>query len=176
MKMMWFIYPFCSIFIILGAVISCKTYISIYKAKQTKHWPSVEAKIDFCDMEEHSDSDGVSYEVKVQYTYSVTGINYTGKRINPAYIGSSGEEQQELYRKIMDSETVLAYYNPSDYSEAYLIRGTFGFHKTPIYMGLLFLSAGLFFLLTFHYAFTGSSNYADKLTTIKKVQHTFDEY
>jgi len=63
---------------------------------------------------------------------------------------------------------VLVYYNPDDPAESYLIVGNFGFHKAALCGGLLFFLAGVMFLLTFHYAITGSSNYADRVTVIEQ--------
>ena len=109
---------------------------------------------------------------KVGFYWSVRvgGIDFENSSIHPGYSSSSADGHRGLYQKLSESKRVLAYYNPSDHSESYLITGNFGFHKAAFFGGLLFFSAGIFFMLTFHYAFTGSSNYADKLTVIQQVE------
>ena len=170
MKLVWLIYPFFSIFIITGAFLSYKTFSTIQKARAIENWPSAEAEIAYSKLIDTSDSESNSWEVEISYRYRVGGIDFENSSIHPGYSSSSADGHRGLYQKLSESKRVLAYYNPSDHSESYLITGNFGFHKAAFFGGLLFFSAGIFFMLTFHYAFTGSSNYADKLTVIQQVE------
>ncbi len=45
MKILWIIYPFCSIFILVGAGVSFWTLRGILKARAITHWPTVEATV-----------------------------------------------------------------------------------------------------------------------------------
>jgi len=170
MKFFWLIYPFFSIFIITGAFISCKTFFTIQKARTIENWPSAEAEIAYSRLMDTSDSKSNSWEVEVSYRYRVGGIDFENNSIHPGYSSSSADGHHELYQKLSESKRVLAYYNPNDHSESYLITGNFGFHKAAFFAGLLFFSAGMFFMLTFHYLLSGSSNYADELTVIQQVE------
>jgi hypothetical protein len=65
MKTLWIIYPFCSIFMIVGAGIAFYAIRGIMKAKAIDEWPTVNAQLTKCEFKTHSDSDGDSYEVIV---------------------------------------------------------------------------------------------------------------
>lgn len=168
MKMLWLIYPFCSIFILIGAGLSYTTLRGILKANAITKWPTVNATICECDLETSSGSEGgESYEVTVRYEYMVHGKKHENDKIHPAYSGSSFSGHQPLFQRLKGSNVVAARYNPVDPAESYLLAGSFSAHLAAFFGGLLFLSCGVFFLLIFHFAIAGNSDYALALEVIK---------
>ena len=167
MNALWIVYPFCSIFIIIGAGISVFTLRGILKARDIRNWPTVEATILECDFESNSGSETTTYRVNVRYEYSVLGRKYESDKIHPNYSSSNFEGHRPLFERLEKSTIVTARYNEADPSESYLLAGTFSAHMAVFFGGMIFLSAGIFFLLTFHFAMAGSSDYASALEVIK---------
>lgn len=64
------------------------------------------------------------------------------------------------------AQVVKAWYNPRNPAESYLLAKSFSAHLASFFGGLIFLSAGLFFLLTFHFAIAGNSDYAAALEVL----------
>src|SRR5262245_44991041 len=70
------------------AIVGCGGY-SLMRAREARDWPTVTGKVNFCRLDEDSDSDGTTWRVKAGYTYQVHGRTYTGDRIAFGYSGSS---------------------------------------------------------------------------------------
>jgi|TARA_B110000438_G_scaffold289915_1_gene325019 hypothetical protein len=170
MKLIWFVYPFCSIFMLAGTWLSLKALSQVRKAKEAQSWPTVQAELSACELLNTSDGDAIVHEVEVTYHYTVNKQLYTSSRIHPAYSSSSASGHENLYHKLNTAAVVEAFYDPKDPSVSFLITETYGFHKAGVFGGLIFFSAGLFFMLIFHFALGGSSNYADGLTVIKLIE------
>ncbi len=168
MKVLWLIYPFCSIFIVVGLGICYFTLRGISKARAVTKWPTIDADVISCDFDSSTDSEGgTTYEVKVEYKYRVNGKDYVGSKLHPAYSASSFEGHRPLYDRLKKAEVVRASYDPADPSDAYLITGSYSSHWTGFFAGMIFASAGLFFLLTFHFAIAGNSDYAAGLNVVR---------
>lgn len=167
MKVLWFIYPFCSIFIIVGTIVSGFALRGIIKSHTIDKWPQTDATITKCEFKTDSDSDGNSYEVVVQYDYTVRGRQYTNNKIHPSYLASSVDGHRPLYAKLKECSIVKARYNDHDPTESYIVTGRFTSAFALLFGGLLFFSMGLFFLLIFHFAIAGNSNYAAGLDVVQ---------
>ncbi len=168
MKLLWIIYPFCSIFTLVGAGISLSTLRGILEAHSITHWPTVEATVTNCDFKiDHDAEDGESFEIVVEYTYTVFGQEYKNDSIHPAYSSSSFDGHRPLFERINDATVVRVRYNKTDPTEAYLITGSYSANFAAFFGGLIFLSAVIFFLLTFHFAIAGNSNYVSGLEVIR---------
>ncbi len=167
MKALWIIYPFCSVFMIVGAGVAFYAIRGIMKAREIDEWPTVNAQLTQCEFKTRSDSDGDSYEVIVQYDYTVVGKKYSSKKIHPSYSASSFEGHRPLYEKLKKCSVVRARYNELAPEESYIVTGRFKSALATLFCGMLFFSAGLFFLLIFHFAITGNSNYADGLDIVQ---------
>lgn len=166
--MHYLIYPFCSIFIIIGACLSFVTLKGVIRATGLKSWPTAEATISECDFEVHHDSEGAdSYEVKVTYHYKVNGFEYESNSIHPAYSATSFSGHRKFYDRLKKAQVVKIRYNNLDPNESYLITGNYSSHLAAFFGGMIFLSAGIFFLLTFHFAFNGNSDYVSGLDILK---------
>ncbi|OYP32917.1 DUF3592 domain-containing protein [Rhodopirellula sp. MGV] len=168
MKLMWVIYPFCAIFILVGVGICLSTLRGIAKGQAVTAWPSTEASIVNCGLESHSDSEGgLSHQVTVEYEYSVVGCTYTGTKIHPTYTSSSFKGHHALHQKLSAAKVVQIKYNEANPEEAYLFGGNFSSAYAGFFAGMIFASAGLLFLLTFHFAVTGNSDYAAALNVLR---------
>lgn len=167
MKALWIIYPFCSIFIILGAGIAIHAIRGILKTNAIDNWPTVNARLTKCDFKELTDSDGNLYQVIVQYDYTVDGKDYSNNKIHPTYSASNFEGHRPLYEKLKKCSVVRARYNQLNPAESFIVTGRFTSRLAILFGGMLFFSAGVFFLLIFHFAIAGNSNYADGLDIIQ---------
>ena len=100
-----------------------------------------------CSIRVGSDSDsGTTYEVKVEYTYTVLGKTFTGSRLAFGYSASGGREaHQEIYRALTAAKTVDVRYDPSNPAVSAL---SFGFHRS-IQLTLTFASMWLAFCVGF---------------------------
>ena len=79
---------------------------SARRSTQAAAWPTAPAKITSLEVHEKSDSDGSTYEVKVQYSDTVDGVAYQGSRLAFGYTGSSGRGlHDEIYQRLKDAKT-----------------------------------------------------------------------
>ena len=167
MKILWIIYPFCSIFILVGLALAFWTMRGIVKGRSVAYWPTSNASLLNCEFKSDNDSEGESYEVVVSYEYTVHGQKYENNKIHPAYSASGFDGHRALFQRLKDSTVVEVYYNEFDPAESYLLAGTFSAHLAAFFGGLIFMSAGVFFLLTFHFAIAGNSDFASALQVVK---------
>jgi hypothetical protein len=123
-----FFVVFVSVFYIIGFGLLGYGLSSARQSTQAAAWPTAPATITMREVRESSDSDGSTYEVKVQYTYTVAGVAYEGSRLAFGY-GGSGERDShdEIYQRLKEAKTVFARYNPGDPSESCL---SFGLHRS----------------------------------------------
>ena len=82
----------------------------------------VEATVLGTRVEEHSDSDGSTYEPVVEYRYYVNDRPYTATRVTPLEMSRSGRWAHRVIGKYHTGSTYTAYYDPADPSEAFLMR------------------------------------------------------
>ncbi len=152
---------------IVGAGTALHAIRGIIKAKAIDKWPTVNADLTRCEFETHSDTDGHSYEVIVQYDYTVGGKKYSSNKIHPSYSASSFDGHKPLYEKLKQCSVVRARYNELAPEESYIVTGRFTSALSLFFGGMLFFSSGLFFLLIFLFASTGNSNYAGGLDVVQ---------
>ena len=109
-------------------------------------WPSTVGTIVSCDLELNSDSDGTTYQVKVNYSYNVEGRELTNDVLAFGYSASSGREaHQEILDKLKAAKTVAVRYNPSDPQISVL---SYGVHRS-IQLSLVFAVTWLLFVIGF---------------------------
>ena len=114
---------------------------------QAAAWPTSPATITSLKVHEYSDGDDASYEVKVQYTYTVDGAAYKGSRLAFGYTGNSEREAHEkIYGKLQHAKAVAVRYDPRDPSVSCL---SFGLHRS-----ILIMLAFAFTWLAFVFGFT----------------------
>ena len=86
----------------------------VIRAKHAAEWPSVEGKVNSCELLDTSDVDGPSYRVEVNYSYEVSGRRYHGNRIGFGYARSNNHARHAfLHARLSEAETVEVYYDPS---------------------------------------------------------------
>ena len=166
MKILWIIYPFCSIFIFVGLGIAFWTMRGMLKASSVSDWPKTNATLLSCEFQSDNDPEGESYEVVVNYEYTVNGCKFENNKIHPAYSASSFDGHHPLFERLDKAKVVKVHYNEFDHSESYIIGGSFSSHLAAFFGGLIFMSTGIFFLLTFHFAIAGNSDYASMLDIV----------
>ena len=107
---------FCSIFLGVGAVM-------LYRENRrlTTYRP-VEATVLDTRVEERRDSDGSTYEPVVVYRYYVNDRPYTASRVTPLKMSRSGRWASRVIAKYRTGATYIAYYDPAEPSEAFLMR------------------------------------------------------
>lgn len=171
MKMSWLdlIYPFCGVFIVLGATLAYSTLHGILKGRTVSSWPTTNAKVNKVDFNYSADGEGgKSFEVLVNYQYVVDDVIYENTKIHPAYSESSFSGHHGLYERLKIADVVAAHYNPRDPAEAYIVSGSYSAHWSAFFAGFVFLAAGVGFMLGFHFAIRGNSDYGDGLHIIRK--------
>ncbi len=160
MKILWVIYPFCTIFIVVGAVIAFSAVRAIVKAREIQSWPTADARLIECDLKTKIVGIRHTYEVVVAYEYSVLGRVFQNNKIHPHYGASNAEFHGPLYSRLKASNLVKVRYDVTNPSESYIVAGVFTSEYASVLAGSMFFMAGIFFLLLFHFALTGSTDYA----------------
>jgi hypothetical protein len=165
---LYFIVPFCSIFIAVGAWLMLKTGHGILLGIQAGNWPTTTGKLLSVKCKDTSDSETTSREIQVRYSYNVGGRDYEGTTIHPAY-GSSGLEQahQGLESLLAPGQNVRVYYDESEPSRSTLSVGLYSCSLAGFFGGLIFAASGLAFLLTFWFAIAGDFGFAKGITVIR---------
>jgi hypothetical protein len=167
MKSIWIVYVFCSVFIFVGGGVAIYALQGIVKAGAIGSWPPVDAKLTDINLKVRHDSDGDLQEVVVKYEYFVDGNRYTNNKIHPTYSGSNMSGHKELYERLKNCSIVRARYNKENPRESYLVTGRYSQSFVLLFGGLLFFFSGLMFLLIFHFAAEGSSNFVDGLEIVE---------
>jgi hypothetical protein len=108
-------------------------------------WPSAPATITHLAIETRTNR-GMSYELKVRYTYTVDGRVYEGDRLALGYAGSGGRAAHaEIQRTLSRAKNVAVRYDPSNPAVACL---SFGLHRS-IQLMLAFSLMWLSFVIGF---------------------------
>jgi hypothetical protein len=138
---------FISLFYIVGFALLGYGLWSAKRSTEAAGWSTVRGTVTQCKLEHHSDSDGgTTYEVKVQYTYSVGGQQYTGSRLAFGYSASSGQEaHQEIMTALENAKGVEVRYDPLDPASSTL---SYGIHRSIQFM-LAFAVTWLLFVFGF---------------------------
>jgi Protein of unknown function (DUF3592) len=101
---------------------------SARRSTQAANWPTARGVLTNAVLKEESDSDGSTYEVKVEYTYKVTDNEYHGSRLAFGYQASDGREAHaEILEKLKAAKSVDVRYDPKDPSSSAL---SFGIHRS----------------------------------------------
>ena len=131
---------FCCVFLGLGGTMLAKEQrrLSVYQP--------VTATVVSTRVDEHSDSDGSTYEPVVVYRYHVDDREYTASRVTPLKESRSGGWARRVTARYQVGNTYTAFYDPEDPGEAFLMRSRslipWGFIAIPL-LGLVFIGAGI---------------------------------
>ena len=119
-----FISLFFGLFLAVGAAMLLWGGRSYYYAQEAAHWPTTPGDIIASDFKVNSDSDGDTYEAKIEYKYNPDGYERTGKAIAFGYTASSGRQfHHEIYEALPVGAQVAVRYDPSKPDRAVLSYG-----------------------------------------------------
>lgn len=138
---------FFGVFFLIGLAMLAFGLWAAIKSTGAANWPSVEGKLSRVELKENTSGDnGPTYEVTVEYTYTVDGATYNGSRLAFGYGGSSGREaHEEIYKKLKAAKSVDVRYDAADPATSTL---SYGFHATINFI-LLFAFVWLTFIAGF---------------------------
>jgi hypothetical protein len=131
---------FCCGFLAVGVTMLAKEQrrLSVYEP--------VPATVLSTRVQEHSDTDGSTYEPVVVYRYRVNEREYTASRVTPLRESRSGRWARRVTRRYQVGNEYTAFYDPENPAEAFLLRSRsvlpWGFIAIPL-VGLLFIAAGI---------------------------------
>ena len=145
------VYPFCFVFILAGAYFSISTLAGFLTAGVAADWPKAEATITECEFKTNRSSEDTTYEVLVEFEYTVFGNKYKNDKIHPNYSSSSRHtSHRRLYDRLNQSTLVMTRYNPSDPSDSYLATDFLSSQLAELFVGFFFIIIGVFLLVVFH--------------------------
>lgn len=124
--------------------------VGTWKQYQTQSWVPTQGKVLYSKVKTHSDSDGTSHTLELNYEYSVGNITYTGTKdteLPNMMIGGTGVHNRANQLPI--GKMVPVYYDPRDPTKAVLVRGM----TVRDYAGLAF---GAMFMTPFNLIMLGS--------------------
>jgi len=107
---------FCCVFLVIGATMLAK------EQRRLSVFQPVEATVLSTRVEEHSDSDGSTYEPVVVYRYRVNDREYTASRVTPLKESRSGRWANRVIARYQVGRNYTAFYDPDDPGEAFLVR------------------------------------------------------
>ena len=136
---------FMSVFYLLGFVVLGFGIWSARRSTQAANWPTTPGVLKNLALKENN-NDGTTYEVQVEYAYTVAGTEYRGNRLAFGYAASSGSEAHtEIYEKLKAAKSVEVRYDPDDPATSTL---SFGIHRSIQFM-LVFAITWLAFVIGF---------------------------
>lgn len=160
-NLLWLIVPFCSIFIIVGGWLVVHTTRKIMLGCQAAKWPHAVGEIIEAKMQDTSDSDSHTCEMKVRYAFRVGDDAHEGTTIHACYGSSSIQQAHRPLEALLKVGTpVRVYYDPANPSRSCLSTGLFSGNLALVFVGAIFLFAGLGFLGTFWFLIAGNWNFA----------------
>ena len=107
---------FCSLFLGIGLTMAAK------EQRRLSVFQPVTATVLGTRVDEHSDSDGSTYEPVVVYRYRVGDREYTASRVTPLKQSRSGRWARRVTARYSVGSTYTAFYDPGNPAEAFLMR------------------------------------------------------
>jgi len=131
---------FCALFLAIGETMIAK------EQRRLSVFRPVSATVLSTRVEEHSDSDGSTYEPVVVYRYRVNEREYTASRVTPLKESRSGGWARRVTSRYQVGGEYTAYYDPENPAEAFLVRSrslvAWMFVAIPL-VGLMIIAAGI---------------------------------
>jgi len=139
-KALYVMGAFCCVFLAFGGTMLAK------EQRRLSVYLPVSATVLSTRVEEHSDSDGSTYEPVVVYRYRVQDREYTASRVTPLKESRSGGWASRVAARYQVGSEYTAFYDPADPGEAFLLRKRsvlpWGFVGIPL-VGLLLIAGGI---------------------------------
>ena len=137
---LWLMGAFCCVFLAIGARMLAK------EQRRLSIFQPVAATVLSTRVDEHSDSDGSTYEPVVVYRYRVADRSYTASRVTPLRESRSGSWASRIAGRYAVGNTYTAYYDPENPADAYLLRSRsvipWAFVAFSV-VGLAFITVGI---------------------------------
>ncbi|PQA88630.1 DUF3592 domain-containing protein [Hyphococcus luteus] len=119
-----FLTLFFGLFLAVGVGILGFGLHSLHMSQQAEHWPTTPGTITASDFKVNSDSDGDTYQAKVEYTYNADSYERTGEKIVFGYAASSSRGfHQDIHDALPVGSQVAVRYNPANPDQAVLSFG-----------------------------------------------------
>ena len=167
-NVLWFVVPFCSIFILIGLAFLLTCLRQITAGCRASSWPTTNGRIKTAELIRTKQSKGHTTELKVTYVYTVHDREYVGDVIHPCYSGSSLDpEHKKLAALLKPGKHVEVRYRFDDPQRSMLSTGFYSGTLIGVAIGGLFAAVGTAFLLIFLMAALGDSNFAAGIETIR---------
>lgn len=164
---LFFIVPFCSLFIGVGAWLMFMSGGKIAEGVKASHWPQTTGQLLTVESKDTSDAESNGREIRVRYSYSANGRSYEGSTVHPAYGNSSFESAHRgLEAVLKPPQQVRVYYDEANPNRSTLSAGFYSCSLTLLFGGFIFFGAGIGFLLTFWFALAGNQDFASGISVL----------
>lgn len=118
---------FMSVFYLIGFGLLGYGLWAARRSTQVANWPTTQGNLTKVSLAEKSDDDGATYEVQVEYTYTVAGQAHSSSRLAFGYAASSNQKaQSEIYEKLKAAKSVDVRYDPDNPTASALSYGIHG--------------------------------------------------
>ena len=156
------------LFISIGGYFSIRNLRRVLKVRSMVDWPKTEATITECEVKYEDQSNGALPKVLVQYEYKVSHHKYENDKIHPTMSSLWWvAKYPQLYDRLKRSTVVMAWYNPSDPCESYLVAGSFHDHRSDLFVGVYMLIFSICFFVSTCFFYLGDLGYATALEVVK---------
>jgi len=137
---LWLVGAVCCVFLAIG------TWMLAKEQRRLSDFRPVDATVLSTRVDEHSDSDGSTYEPVVVYRYRVSDRTYTASRVTPLKESRSGSWASRVAGRYEVGSTYTAYYDPENPADAFLLRSRsvipWAFIAFSV-VGLAFIAVGI---------------------------------
>ncbi len=130
----------------LGIIFSIKAIYLFANAYNSKSWPTTKGMISSSQIKEEMrlSSTEKEYEIEINYSYSVNGIEYTSMCYTFSELKYSSEnEAKEEIKKYIQNSDVTVYYDSTDPAKSVLKPGPNWQNWKSILIGFTLLLAGI---------------------------------
>jgi hypothetical protein len=156
------------LFVSIGGYLFIRNFRRILKIRSMVDWPKTEATITECEVKYEDQSNGALPKVLVQYEYKVSHHKYENDKIHPTMSSLWWvAKYPQLCDRLKRSTVVMAWYNPSDPSESYLVAGSLYDHRSDLFVGVYMLIFSICFFLSTCFYHLGDLGYATALEVVK---------
>jgi hypothetical protein len=137
---------FCALFLLVGVLLLVVSARAIWLGCRASSWPHTTATMLDAELkmtESSGEDSSTTWEVLVRYEYWVEGSRYEGKRIHPAYLGSSSlRPHAKLHDLLQPPRRVRVYYRAERPEESTLSVGFYSQTLAVFFVGLVFTAFG----------------------------------
>ena len=112
---------------------------TMFQSIGARNWKKIRANITSSRIDSSCDTDGCSYEAKIEYNYSYKNRDYTSSKIAFGYLGNSFKFlSKRIYKRFAYGSIPMIYVNPRNPKLAVLLAGIRPFHLFNIVFFIAF--------------------------------------